>query len=280
MLHATTPGTLALTRGFYFSLAVLWWSPASAAPQPLPMQGEETENFLVSADRVKKEAIPIGITHPDLFTLTDGVVSARAIWKTVNIYRPGLTRFGGGKPELNFRDSYKHEIAAYELDKLLGLALVPAAVERSLNGRTGSLQIWAEDTITETKRKKLKMSIPDARRWNEQMFKIRLLHQLTYNTDRANASNILIDPEWRLWAIDHSRAFRVKGELMGTKDLARFSRSVLEKLRGLTEKILQQRVGRWLTDPQIDALLKRRDKILELAEQRIPETGEVAVLYP
>ena len=69
MLHATTPGTLALTRGFYFSLAVLWWSPASAAPQPLPMQGEETENFLVSADRVKKEAIPIGITHPDLFTL-------------------------------------------------------------------------------------------------------------------------------------------------------------------------------------------------------------------
>ena len=99
------------------------------------MQGEETGNFLASADRVKKEAIPIGVTHPDLFTLTDGVVSARAIWKTVNIYRPGLTRFGEGKPELHFRDSYKHEIAAYQLDKLLGLALVPAAVERSLNGK-------------------------------------------------------------------------------------------------------------------------------------------------
>ncbi len=279
MLPTTTPGTLTLTRGFYFSLGVLLWSPASAAPQPFPMQGEETENFLASADRVKKEAIPIGITHPQLFTLSDGVVRAPAIWKTVNVYRPGLTRFEEGRPELNFRDSYKHEIAAYELDKLLGLALVPAAVERSLNGKTGSLQIWAEDTITETKRKKLKMPIPNARRWNEQMFKIRLLHQLTYNTDRANASNILIDPDWRLWAIDHSRAFRVKGELMGTKDLARFSRTVLEKLRGLTEEILHQRVGRWLTDPQIEALLKRRDKILELAEQRIAENGEAAVLY-
>ncbi len=66
---------------------------------------------------------------------------------------------------------------------------------------------------------------------------------------------------------------------MGTKDLARFSRSVLEKLRGLTEEILHQRVGRWLTDPQIEALLKRRDKILELAEQRIAENGEATVLY-
>ena len=66
---------------------------------------------------------------------------------------------------------------------------------------------------------------------------------------------------------------------MGTKDLARFSRSVLEKLRGLTEEILHQRAGRWLTDPQIEALLKRRDKILELAEQRIAENGEAAVLY-
>ncbi len=243
------------------------------------MQGEETESFLASADRVEEEAIPIGGTHPKLLTLTDGVVSARAIWKTVNVYRPGLTRFDEGVAEYNFRDSYKHEIAAYQLDKLLGLALVPAAVERSLNGETGSLQIWAEDTITETKRKKVKTPIPDSRRWNEQMFKIRLLHQLTYNTDRANASNILIDPDWRLWAIDHSRAFRVKGELMGTKDLARFSRSVLEKLRRLTEEILHQRVGRWLTDPQIEALLKRRDKILELAEQRIAETGEAAVLY-
>ncbi len=279
MPRTTKPGTLALTRGFYFSLAVLLWSPTPAAPQPLPIQGEETESFLASADRVKEEAIPIGVTHPKLFTLTDGVVRARAIWKTVNVYRPGLTRFDEGGAEYNFRDSYKHEIAAYELDKLLGLALVPAAVERSLNGKTGSLQIWAEDTITETKRKKLKMPIPDSRRWNEQMFKIRLLHQLTYNTDRANASNILIDADWRLWAIDHSRAFRIKGELMGTKDLARFSRSVLAKLRVLTEKILEERVGRWLTNPQIEALLKRRDKILELAEQRIAENGDAAVLY-
>ena len=111
------------------------------------------------------------------------------------------------------------------------------------------------------------------------MFKIRLLHQLTYNTDRSNASNILIDPDWRLWTIDHSRVFRIKGELMGTKDLARFSPSVLGKLRGLTEKILEERVGRWLTNPQIEALLKRRDKLLELAEQRIAENGEAAVLY-
>ena len=33
--------------------------------------------------------------------------------------------------ELEFQDSWKTEIAAYELDKLLGLGMVPATVERS-----------------------------------------------------------------------------------------------------------------------------------------------------
>ena len=118
------------------------------------------------------------------------------------------------------------------------------------------------------------------RRWNEQMYKVRLLHQLTYNTDFNNIRNILIDPDFRIYAIDNSRAFRVHHKLLAERDLKRFSRLVLERLRGLRRELLRERLGQWLTDAQIEALLKRRDLILARAERLIAEQGEKAVLYP
>ena len=47
----------------------------------------------------------------------------------------------------------------------------------------------------------------------------------------------------------------------------------------LDKTILQERLGRWLTGRQIDTMLKRRDKILELAERLVAEKGEDKVLY-
>jgi len=40
------------------------------------------------------------------------------------------------------------------------------------------------------------------------MWVVRLFDQLIYNTDR-NLGNLLIDKSWRLWMIDHTRAFKV-----------------------------------------------------------------------
>ena len=112
------------------------------------------------------------------------------------------------------------------------------------------------------------------------MYKVRLLHQLTYNTDFNNIRNILVDPDCRIYAIDNSRAFRVHHKLLAERDLKRFSRLVLERLSGLRRELLRERLGQWLTDAQIEALLKRRDLILARAERLIAEQGEKAVLYP
>lgn len=266
--------------------ALAVWSlagPASAAekePYGLLLQGAAAEEFLKTAEVGKMKAVGVGITHPYRADLTDGTRTLRAIWKTIDESRPGVTRFEGGGFDTDFRDTYKFEIAAYELDKLIGLDLVPPTVEREVKGQRGSLQLWVEGTMTEAERQKRKVAPPDREAWNAQMYKVRLLHQLTFNSDRANIRNVLIDPGFRIYAVDNSRAFRRYHELPSEKDLARFSRSALEGLRRLDLAVLKEKLGPWLTTPEIEALLKRRDLILARAEQQVKERGEAAVLYP
>lgn len=254
--------------------------PAAAKAHGLALEGEEAERFLRTAEVVERKPIGSGITGSERLTLVDGGRRMRAAWKTVDLFHPGNTRFPDGTVEMDFRDSYKFEIAAYELGKLLGLALVPPVVERTIDGRTGSLQAWVEGAMTDDVRHRRGLVDPDADHWNRQMYDVRLLHQLTHNTDFRNVRNVLVDPEFRIYAIDFSRAFRTITFLMAEKDLDRFSRKTLERLAGLDTATLEQHVGRWLTGRQISGLLKRRDRILALARRRIAEKGEAAVLHP
>jgi hypothetical protein len=108
---------------------------------------------------------------------------------------------------------------------------------------------------------------------------VRLLHQLTFNTDSQNLRNVLFDPTFRVYAVDFSRAFANYADLRSEKELVRFSREALERLRALDRPTLDQKLGRWLNGRQIAALLKRRDKILARAERLAAERGEAAVLY-
>jgi hypothetical protein len=253
---------------------------AAAKPYGLPLHGEEAEAFLRNAQVVDKKPIGTGVTSSMRFTLSDGVHSFRAAWKTIDESRPGATEMAGGTFKADVRDTYKCEIAAYELDKLIGLDLVPPTVERKIEGRNGSLQLWVEGVTTEYERINRKVRIPDPEAWNQQMYKVRLLHRLTYNTDYQNLRNVLVDPAFRLYAIDFSRAFRKYDMLQNEKGLARFSRSALEGLRRLDRPTLDAKLGRWLAPAEILAILQRRDRILALEQRLVSEKGEDAVLYP
>ncbi len=237
------------------------------------------EAFLGSAKVVKREAIGVGVTRSERVTLSDGSRTARAIWKTVDERVP-FKRFDDGTFEMQFSDSYKYELAAYELDKLVGFGLVPPVVERRLRREEGSLQLWVENTIMELDRRKRGEPLRDVAGWNRQIYAVRLFHNLTYNTDFNNAGNILSDVDERIYLIDHSRAFRTTRELIAEDDLGRFSERLLDALRELDREALTTRLGRWLSKAQISALLTRRDLILRRADRLIAEKGAAAVLYP
>ena len=51
--------------------------------------------------------------------------------------------------------------------------------------------------------------------WNAQLHILRVFDELIANTDR-NQGNMLIDSRWKLWLIDHSRAFRTSSDLQQT----------------------------------------------------------------
>jgi hypothetical protein len=246
----------------------------------LPLEGEAAEAFLKTAQVVEHKAIGAGITDSERLTLADGTRTCHAARKTIDEFRRGMMQLKDGRSEMDFRDSWKSEVAAYELDKLLGLGLVPPTVERTIGGHAGSLQLWVEGAIDEPERLKRKLEAPDPERWNQQIYAMRLLRQLTFDTDYGNVTNVLIDPDFRAYAIDFTRAFRTQGSLMSEKGLVRFSRSVLDRLVKLDEATLKEKLGHWLDRYQIDGLLKRRDKILALAKKLVSEKGEPAVYYP
>jgi hypothetical protein len=90
---------------------------------------------------------------------------------------------------------------------------------------------------------------------------------------------VLVDGSFRVYAIDSSRAFQVYADLISEKDLLCFPRAVLEAMKALDKPTLHAKLGRWLGGPEVDTLLKRRDKILAIAERRVQEQGEAAVLF-
>ena len=245
---------------------------------PVLFQGIEIENFLTTADIIHMEDTDRGITLPKKVTLEQDSQRHFAIFKTIDVFQRGLTTLRSGATDVDFQDSWKTEVAAYELDKLIGLGMVPTTVERRHGPDRGSMQWWIENAMVERDRMEKGIRPPDQKEWNEQTYKIRLFDNLIYNVDR-NLNNILVTESWQVILIDHSRSFRSINELQSPNSMIRFSRSLLEAIEKLDEKTLEERLRPYLTASQISAVLERRDLILEMARDRIAESGAEAVLY-
>ena len=261
-------------------LALLGPASVDAEVVGLPLTGEEAVEFLTTAEVTgkPKEFDSLAITDPVRVTLTDGTHTLRAIFKDEDTYHMKF-QFGDGRTLTRVKDSYKNEIAAYELDDLMGLGIVPPCVERSIRSRTGSLCMWVEKAMTESDRIKQNVQPPNAVEWNNQMFTIRLFHQLIWDPDYNNVRNTLVDANFKLYKIDSSMAFRTDPELRKEKSLTRFSRKVVASLKSLERAEVDERLGPWLDKKQLDALWSRRNRLLELVDERIAENGEAAVLF-
>jgi hypothetical protein len=181
--------------------------------------------------------------------------------------------------ELNFVDSYKNNIAAYELAELLGIEdMIPVYVERKWQGQVGSLSWWLPVKMDEVERHRHKLTAPDADAWNSQMYKIRVFDQLVADAD-INLTNLVIGEDWKIWRIDFTRAFRLNKELKSPEDLVRCDRQLLEKLKSLDGNQLTEKLRMYLNKEQLKAVMARRDKIVAVFQNLIAGKGEREVLY-
>ncbi|MBI1750406.1 MAG: metallophosphoesterase [Acidobacteria bacterium] len=260
-------------------------APAAPAPhfwldpdgKPLPFKtDEEVMEFMRTAKLVSMKAIGQGITHPRKALLEKDGLRMNSVFRVISEERDSA-QMAGGQRELFFRDDYIFEPAAYEMSRMLGMDNVPPAVLRSFNGERGSLQVWVEGVMTEGTRQKNKIPPPNARRWNQQIQLMRFFDNLVYNTDR-NMGNILIDKDWKVWLIDHTRAFRRHDTLLAPDALVEIDRSAWEKLLALDERAVRERLKPYLRNFEIGALLNRRKKLIEHYRAEIAKRGESEVL--
>jgi hypothetical protein len=261
-----------------FVAALLTWTGSAAQDTPV-YQGEAAEQFLRSARVARVRSVGEGVTAPRRATLERGGITQDAALKDIDFTRPGVTQLDDGTVIFNMEDNWRFEVAAYRIDRMIGLGLVPATVEREYRGKPGSLQWWVESEYSEAERQRRNLQPPNAEQWDRQLLKMRLFDNLLFNWDR-HTNNILVTRDFELRLIDHSRAFLAYSDLRRPEELSRFSRSLLAGIERLTRDDLRRQVGRYIEASKINALLERRDKLLELARVRVKERGEAAALYP
>jgi hypothetical protein len=261
--------------------------PAAARAQFLPDEiamRPAQEEFLRTAEIVKAAEIGEGVTKPYRLTLRKDGVELTAAWKNPK----GM--------QLGYLEGWQYEIAAYRLDKLIGLGMVPPAVERDFQGKPGALVLWAKNKYSLLKIMDDNIPIPaEARpRVDNMKYLTRAWDSLIANEDRTQ-QNVLYTEDWRTIIFDHSRAFRSSGEfakrLMFGRDgikvtaqgkpflFQRLPRPFVDKIKALTFETIRGAVGDTLTDAEIRAILVRRDLIVREVARMIAERGEAAVLY-
>ena len=255
-------------------VAAPWPGAAQTTADAVVLSPAEMEQFLLNAKVVKKGKMSKGVTKAQQVTLSDGRITHDAQIQDVDIYKP-IFEVGPKHSEVNFRDSYRYNIAAYRLAVQLGLDNVPMSVDRIVEGRPVAMTWWLDGVMDEGDRRKKKIKTTNQRRTDEYYSRMKVFDELIQNRDR-NAGNIVWTTDERMWMVDHTRAFRVGKELMLPNALNRIERPLLEKLRGLDRQALADAMGKALTKDELDALFARRDLLVQLFDQRIATRGDAA----
>jgi len=231
---------------------------------------EEIEHFLREAKITERKKLGEGITNPEKVTLElDGVVR-NAIFKKVD----------------KDHDSWRSEVAAYELDKVLGLGMVPPTVPRNVKGRKGCLQLWVTGTVMA----KFEGEFPDLEKWREQVSMMWLFDDLIANIDR-HLNNAMVSPDFQLMLIDNSKTFRYQKTLLNNLNASgtgthakfwnvvydagresyetRYPASLIEKLRRVSEDEIEKAIKPYVWGQNRGQVLERRELIL----RRLDELG-------
>jgi hypothetical protein len=267
-----------LTRSLIVALACVIIPLAAPAADDAVLTKDQIKVFLQTAQVIHKKASNKGVTHPWRLTLSDGTITHDASFQAIDEHKTE-EKFDSGRVEFGFVDSYKYNIAAYQLSELIGLDdMLPVYVERKWEGKTGSLSWWLPVKMDEADRVKKKIVAPDTDKWNKQMYRIRVFDELVYDTD-PNLTNVLIGEDWTLWRVDFSRAFRTSKDLRDPKDLVKCDRQLFEKLKALKADELAEKTKRYLTKAEVNGVMARRDKIVATFQTLIAEKGENEVLY-
>jgi hypothetical protein len=241
-----------------------------ATPNP-PWAGQEEaiETVLRHGEIVASKEIGEGVTKPLKVTLLFEGRQLDAIWKPLDRYGDptGLER-------------YQAEVAAYRLSRHLHLDMVPPTVPRQIGSRQGSVQMWVHGykQAADLTEPPPAQAVAD---WSEAVARMKFFDELIDNPDR-HAANYLVDGDWSVVLIDHSRAlyFDHQGPMRQANPPKRFDRSLVERTRELDMAELEALLGDLFRKSDLKSVLHRRDVLVSHVDRTVAQLGELAFFEP
>ncbi|MDH5213522.1 MAG: metallophosphoesterase [Gammaproteobacteria bacterium] len=160
------------------------------------------------------------------------------------------------------------EVAAYRLDRLLSLDMVPVTVLREMDGQAGSLQFLPEKASDETKRAAGRLGGDAWCPLNDQWSSMYVFDALIFNPGRQPQAILYSPDNWQLMLSGHQDSFTTH------RDRPPGLRSVelplgtawVKALQSVDDASLQAELGDVLDKRRLAALSKRRDQLLEDAK--------------
>jgi hypothetical protein len=237
--------------------------PRRVGPRPDDLTDDQIEDILLNGEIVSMEDVGQGVTKPQKVVLRKDGHEIKAIFKTESTPIQGSQR--QQRKLINLSDRWEHEVAAYRLDRLIQLDLVPVTVERTIGGAQGSLSFWIDGLISELKREEEQLPATGWCSLGEQWQLMFMFDALIYNEDRTQQNMVYGREDWMMYLIDHSRSFRTHGGR--PQDIRqvelRLSPLLARRLEALEYTDLNAALKGLLEKAQIQAIIKRRDEILE-----------------
>jgi hypothetical protein len=256
---------------------VLLAGPAFFAQEPAPAQPQSSKIWL-GRNAEFEEALRTADIERTTGTSVGVLGHRRAYFKPGGLAGGAVIRRILGKRD-GFFESYKSEVAAYKLDRMLDLNMVPPTVERRYENQPASAQLWVDNVLMLSETKKKGLKDPNPARWNQNLHRAMVFDNLVGNID-PNEGNWLFDGLWNFFKIDCTRCFTdtMKMPHDVKKAIRRIDRPFFDRVKALDRDAVRKEIGDLLTENNaLPALFRRRDSIVKDFEDLAKQLGEAQV---
>ena len=166
--------------------------------------------------------------------------------------------------ELPKEENFVPELAAYKLDRMLGLGMVPVTVRRDIAGKEGTLQFVPAATMTERERVAVGRGSSTPCPLDKQVSTMSVFDTLIHNTARTPSTMVYSPDDWSLMLVDHENAFGVQQEWSAYPEGVELSVGDQWRtaLQALDNETLRRGLGDVLDERRLSALASRRDALI------------------
>lgn len=186
-----------------------------------------------------------------------------AAWRLVQV-TAGETIVSAYFRELTKEDNFMPELAAYKLDRMLGLGMVPVTVRREINEQQGTLQFVPADTMTERERVADGVGRVTPCPLGKQVRAMYVFDALIGNPARTPSTMLYSPDDWLLMLVDHESSFGAETDRPAY--LKEIELAIGEQWRmallEIDDETLRANLGDVLDKRRLAALSKRRDTMI------------------